>query len=140
MKYPETEFHINTDNLQDFKKAYLKYMSNIFDIATSSDLEEIKEKEKMCRKLNKTDYMMKEMLNKYYDLQVFKRFNEDSYSLCNLKETSLIQYKHIKLIKITGINDIDIGSGILHFVADDMEYLLLPWCYIVSMVPSKDGD
>lgn len=137
MKYPETEFHMTTDNLQDFKKAYLKYISNTFDIAISSDLEEIKDKDKACRKLNKIQFnsMMNGMINKYYDLQVFKHPCEINYSPHNLKEVSFIKYKHVQLVNVNGL-----GTGQVHFIMDNGKYLLLPWCYIVSMVPSKDGD
>lgn len=134
MEFPETEFHMTTDNLLDFKKEYLKFISNTFDMATSSDLEEIKEKEKICRKQNKIqfDSMLNNMINKYYDLQVFGHPCEINYSPHNLKGLSFKIYKNVKLVNVNGL-----GTGQVHFIMDDGKYLLLPWCYIVSMVPSK---
>ena len=29
------------------------------------------------------------------------------------------------------------GVGQAHFLTEDDEYLLLPWCYIISMIPSR---
>ena len=54
-------------------------------------------------------------------------------TLYDLKQSTLKRYSHVKLININGLS-----TGQVHFVTDNRHYLLLPWCYIVSMIPSRE--
>ena len=40
-------------------------------------------------------------------------------------------YKHVKLVHVEGLRE-----GQAYFITDDGSYLMLPWCYIISMAPS----
>lgn len=74
-------------------------------------------------------------IDKYYDIETIVGNNGLNYISMNpndLKIVKLQKYKHVKLVNINGL-----GIGQVHFTTDDGSYLLLPWCYIVSMIPSK---
>lgn len=138
VEYPENEFHMETDNLQEFKETFLKSISDTFDMAVSSDLSEIKNKEKEYRKINKEliTGIIDKAIGQYYDLETIvwnNNLNYISMSPHDLKQSRLKKYQHVKLVNINGI-----GIGQVHFITDDNHYLLLPWCYIVSMIPSKE--
>ena len=53
----------------------------------------------------------------------------------HLSSAKLDRYFNVKLININGL-----GVGQVHFITEDGHYLLLPWCYIVSMIPSKETE
>lgn len=80
--------------------------------------------------------MMDGMMEKFYDLEVLKN---KTYLNCigmgkhDLKDASLHRYFHVKLVNVNGM-----GIGQVHFLTDNGEYLLLPWCYIISMIPSGE--
>lgn len=73
-------------------------------------------------------------IGQYYDLEVIVNSN-DLYNLnmtpYALKQSALNRHRHVELININGL-----GNGQVHFITDDGHYLLLPWCYIVSMIPN----
>ena len=75
-------------------------------------------------------------IDKYYDLEVIVK-SIDLYNLdmtpYDLKQSTLKRYSHVKLTNINGLS-----TGQVHFVTNDGHYLLLPWCYIVSMIPSRE--
>ena len=80
--------------------------------------------------------MIDNAIGQYYDLEVIK--NKGHLSVVdmdkrNLSSANLDRYFNVKLININGL-----GVGLVHFIAEDGHYLLLPWCYIVSMIPSKE--
>lgn len=133
VEFPETEFHMRTENLQELKDAFIKSISNTFDMAISSDINEIKEKARENRNLQREYFedMTNGMLNKYYNLQVFR--NADEISLCShvLVSYPSKKYNHVKLVHIEALKD-----GQAYFITDDGSYLMLPWCYIISMIPS----
>ena len=73
-------------------------------------------------------------ISQYYDVEAISNVAELSYlsmSSHNLRQTRLRRYKHVKLIHTNYFGDTQV-----HFVTEDGHYLLLPWCYIVSMIPS----
>ena len=73
-------------------------------------------------------------IGQYYDIEIISNVAELSYfsmSSRGLKLTYLKRYKHVKLIHTKYFGDTQV-----HFVTEDGHYLLLPWCYIVSMIPS----
>lgn len=79
--------------------------------------------------------IMDKIVGQYYDLEVIV----DNHILKNismhpndLKQTHLKKYKHVKLLDINGF-----GVGQAHFITNNGKYLLLPWCYIVSIIPSE---
>lgn len=76
------------------------------------------------------------MLNKHYTIQVAIRANAigDIMSSHYLNQGLYKTYKHVKLVNINGM-----GTGQVHFVAEDGSYLLLPWCYIIAMFPEKEN-
>ena len=134
-EFPETEFHMRTENIQELKDAFIKFISNTFDMAITSDAEEIKEKTRENRRLQRAYFenMTNGILNKYYDLQVFKNPYEIDLSLHNIRYNPAKVHKYVRLVNVNGM-----GTGQVHFITDDGSYLLLPWCYIISMVPSMD--
>lgn len=74
-------------------------------------------------------------IGQYYDLETIvgnKNLNYISMSSHDLKECRLQKYHSAQLVNINGL-----GIGQAHFITDDGHYLLLPWCYIISMIPSK---
>lgn len=76
-------------------------------------------------------------IGKYYDIETIInniRLNDISMNIRDLKQIRLKKYKHIKLININGL-----GDGQVHFVTDDGHYLMLPWCYIISIIPSEEA-
>lgn len=80
--------------------------------------------------------MMDGMVERFYDLEVLKNKSQLNYvgmGKHDLKEASLHWYCHVKLVNVNGM-----GTGQVHFITDEGEYLLLPWCYIISMIPSRE--
>ena len=82
--------------------------------------------------------MIDNAIGQYYDLEVIK--NRGHLSIVdmgkrNLSSAKLDRYFNVKLININGL-----GVGQIHFITEDGHYLLLPWCYIVSMIPSKETE
>lgn len=85
-----------------------------------------------------TKDMLNTIIGKHYNLEVMK----DKNCVCAIKMTPsdlqdahLVKYNNVKLMNVNGL-----GIGYAHFLTENGEYLLLPWCYIVSMIPSKDSD
>ena len=81
--------------------------------------------------------MMEDMIGKYYDLEVVKNKTCLAY-MNNFNRNSIVEvrarkYSHVQLVNINGM-----GIGQVHFITDDGSYLLLPWCYVISMIPSED--
>lgn len=77
-------------------------------------------------------------IGQYYDLETIVGNNNLNYISMNphdLKQSKLKKYQHVKLVNVNGL-----GIGQVHFITDDGHYLLLPWCYVVSMIPSKESD
>ena len=82
--------------------------------------------------------MIDNAIGQYYDLEVIK--NRGHLSIVdmgkrNLSSAKLDRYFNVKLININSL-----GVGQIHFITEDGHYLLLPWCYIVSMIPSKETE
>ena len=80
--------------------------------------------------------MIEKAIGQYYDLETIvgnTNLNYISMSPHDLKQSRLKKYKNVKLININGL-----GTGQAHFITEDGHYLLLPWCYIISMIPSKE--
>lgn len=90
-------------------------------------------------KMDKTKKEMDEIdgtIDKYYDIEtIVENYSLSCLSMSphDLKTTRLKRYKSVKLVNINGL-----GVGQAHFITEDGHYLLLPWCYIVSMTPSSD--
>lgn len=85
---------------------------------------------------NETKDMLNTVIGKHYNLEVMKNRNCVCYikmTPSDLQEAHLIKYENAKLMNINGL-----GIGQAHFLTNNGEYLLLPWCYIVSMVPSDN--
>ena len=79
--------------------------------------------------------MIDKAVGQYYDLETIvgnNNLNYISFSLHDLKQCKLKKYQYAKLVNINGL-----GIGQVHFITEDGHYLMLPWCYIVSMIPSK---
>lgn len=80
--------------------------------------------------------MIDKAIDQYYDLETIvgnNNLNYISMSPYDLKRSKLKKYQHVKLVNVNGL-----GTGQVHFITNDGHYLLLPWCYIVSMIPSKN--
>ena len=80
--------------------------------------------------------MIDNAIGQYYDLEVIK--NRGYLSVIdmgkrNLSSAKLERYFNVKLININGL-----GVGQVHFITEDGHYLLIPWCYVISMTPSKE--
>jgi hypothetical protein len=73
------------------------------------------------------------IINKYYDVQITTRPEVNQFSIHTLLYLPKKVYKHLKLVNINGM-----GAGQVHFIADDGSYVLVPWCYIISMLPAKE--
>ena len=73
------------------------------------------------------------MLNKYYNVEFSTYVEDDQFSFHNLKNKHT-QIMHLKLVNVNGW-----GIGQAHFIDDDGAYVLLPWCYIISMLPAKEN-
>lgn len=69
---------------------------------------------------------------KYYDLTVFENADSVGFHPKNLQNYNLKKYSNVKLIDINGL-----GIGQAHFVDDNGAYIILPWCLIATMTPSK---
>lgn len=73
-------------------------------------------------------------IGQYYDVEAISNVTELSYlsmSSYSLRQTCPRWYKHVKLIHTNYFGDTQV-----HFVTEDGHYLLLPWRYIISMIPS----
>lgn len=74
------------------------------------------------------------VIEKYYDIETIVaadclKFMSVDYH--TLKNVNLKKYKNVKLVNVNGW-----GVGQAHFLTNE-GYLMLPWCYIVSMIPSN---
>lgn len=77
-----------------------------------------------------------EVIGQCYDLETIvgnNNLNYISMSSHDLKQCRLKKYQSVRLVNISGL-----GVGQAHFVTEDGHYLLLPWCYIISMIPSQE--
>jgi hypothetical protein len=73
--------------------------------------------------------------NKFYDIEIFKNLSalpKLSMGKQDLMPDLCKRYKHVQLL-----NTDRLGTGQLHFITNDGHYMLLPWCYIISMAPSS---
>lgn len=73
-------------------------------------------------------------IGKRYDLEVMKNNKALSFigfTKHDLADAHLQRYFNVTLVNINGL-----GTGQAHFITENGSYLLLPWCYIISMVPS----
>lgn len=76
---------------------------------------------------------LERMLNKYYDVEFSTYVEDDQLSLHKLKN-KCTRIMRLKLVNVNGM-----GIGQAHFIDDDGAYVLLPWCYIISMLPVKEN-
>lgn len=75
-------------------------------------------------------------IGKYYDIETItgnQYLDYISMSQHDLKMVKLKKYKAVKLVNINGL-----GVGQVHFVTKDGHYLMIPWCYIISMIPNNN--
>lgn len=70
--------------------------------------------------------------DKYYDLEVFDTYLDISMNPEKIKQAKIKKMKHLKLMNINGY-----GIGQATFIEDTGHMIILPWCYILSMLPSK---
>lgn len=86
----------------------------------------------MTEEQKKLTKIVNNAIDKYYDLEVVVK-SVDLYNLkpYDLKQNTLKRYSHVKLTNVNGLS-----TGQAHFVTDEGHYMLLPWCYIVSMIPN----
>ena len=89
----------------------------------------------MTKENSRIEQICEGMMDKYYDVQITTVVDTNQFSIHHLKNLHAKIYKHLKLVNINGM-----GVGQVHFVADDGSYVLLPWCYIISMLPAKEND
>lgn len=73
-----------------------------------------------------------QMLNKYYDIQITTHPDPNQFSIFHLINLRTTVYRHAKLVNVNGW-----GTGQVHFITDDGSYMVVPWCYIISMLPAK---
>lgn len=89
----------------------------------------------MTEEYKKVVDMIDKAIHQYYDLEVITKNvdlnNIRNMSPCVLKQSALKKYQHVMLVNFNGL-----GTGQVHFVTNDGHYMLLPWCYIVSMIPN----
>lgn len=81
--------------------------------------------------------IIEKAIGQYYDIETIidnVHLTYISMNIRDLKHCRLKKYKHIKLININGL-----GDGQVHFITDDGHYLMLPWCYIISIRPSEEA-
>lgn len=90
--------------------------------------ESIEEKKTLSEKVTLTT-------GKTYDIEVIcGNYDLELTSLSTMKDiirAPIKRYENVTLIKITNQ---------AHFITEDEQYLLLPWCYIVSMIPSRERE
>ena len=91
----------------------------------------------MDKKDNVTINIQKTVIYKHYNLEVIESNKYldlvQKSSPYELQGITLKTYKNVELMNINGL-----GNGQVHFLTKDGEYLLLPWCYIISMIPCKE--
>ena len=103
----------------------------------TKSLKNVKNEKCPLKDLEYGDYenMTSGMLNKYYELHVFRNINDISLSHHVLCSYPVKIYKHVKLVHAEGLRE-----GQAYFITDDGSYLMLPWCYIISMAPSLNKE
>jgi len=88
----------------------------------------------MNQRNNNYHDLLDNMQEKYYDIEIFRDKDEISMNPNTFKGVIIKKYKHLKLINVNGL-----GIGQLHFLDNDGGYLLIPWGYILTMLPSKES-
>jgi hypothetical protein len=89
----------------------------------------------MTQENKEIEHMIDNAIGQYYDLETIGTNSALEYVTMryrDLKQSRLIKYKNAKLINVNGL-----ATGQLHFITEDGHYLLLPWCYVISMIPAK---
>ena len=84
---------------------------------------------------SKTLNILNEIIDKYYDIEVFKNTYEINLNPNDYKDSKIEKYNHVLLVNINGL-----GIGQVHFITDDGRYLLLPWGHILIMKPSIEKE
>ena len=75
------------------------------------------------------------VIGKTYDIEyIGNKIQLETLSMSpkDIKQSCVRKHKNVTLMNINGW-----GVGQAHFLTEDDEYLLLPWCYIISMIPSR---
>lgn len=91
-----------------------------------------------AEEIKEYDCIISNMIDKFYNIECTIVANNLSYigmTKSKLENCKLRKFNHIKLIAVNGLY-----TGQLHFINDAGEYLMLPWCYIVSMVPCGNKE
>lgn len=86
-----------------------------------------------AEEIKEYDYIINNMVDKFYNIEcIIDSINLQYVSMTKskLENCRFKKFNHMKLVAVNGLY-----TGQLHFVNDVGEYLMLPWCYIVSMVP-----
>ena len=136
IEFPETEFHMQTDNINDFQKEFLSEMSKTFDEAAHEPEPSRYSIHKNLEEGNKKTYEIDSIKHKYYDLEtvtVNENLKYISYNKNSMERTRYKKYHHVELVNVNGV-----GNGQIHFITNNGSYLMLPWCYIISMVPCEE--
>lgn len=133
---PEIMFHMRTEDIGEFKKAFISEISEAFDNAVHEPEPSRYSIHKNLEDDNKKPYEIGSIKHKYYDLEtvtVNENLKYISYNKNNMERTRYKKYHHVELVNVNGI-----GTGQIHFITDKGSYLMLPWCYIISMVPCEE--
>lgn len=83
--------------------------------------------------VEKYECIIDNMIDKFYNIECIVSAINLSYVSMTKSKLENCRFKkinHMKLVEVNGLY-----TGQLHFVSDTGEYLMLPWCYIISMVP-----
>lgn len=77
----------------------------------------------------------KEFLNKKYDIVVWKNAIDYGTRMDSelIKMTKRTTFKNVELLNYNGL-----GIGTAYFKGEDGTFIILPWCAIVSMIPTLD--
>lgn len=93
-------------------------------------------KDGVTMKNKETFNIIDNAIGQYYDIETIGEcadLSVISMSPHDLKYFAPRKYKNVKLVNINGL-----ATGQVHFITEDGHYLLLPWCYIISMTPNKE--
>ena len=82
--------------------------------------------------------LVKKTLDKKYDIRISKYGSENCIGTRTIKEMSLVPTKEFK--NVTLLNLESSYCGLVHFITENDELVVVPWAMIVSIMPSVRYD
>lgn len=82
--------------------------------------------------------LLKKTLDKKYDIRISKYGSENCVGTRTIKEMSIVPTKEFKNVTLWNLEPS--FCGLVHFITENDELVVVPWAMIVSIIPCMEGD